>query len=69
MNAERTATEIHANSIAVIAECKTLVTNPRAGDRERLEAVQMAYEMGIAEGRLLGKIEMGEQLTRKGAAP
>jgi hypothetical protein len=65
MNAARTATEIHANSNA---QCKSLVINPRAGDRERLEAVQLAYEMGIAEGRLLGKIEMGEQLAGKGAS-
>lgn len=40
----------------------SLACDPRATDKERRTAVQVAYDLGKADGRLEGVKEMGEKL-------
>lgn len=52
----------------LLMRCHALAADPRATVKEIREAVQCAYELGVSEGRLVGKMEMGEQLLGMKAA-
>lgn len=47
----------------LLDRCYAIANNPRANSADRRLAVDAAYDMGLAEGRLIGKIEMGEAIT------
>lgn len=51
-----------AATVKALVRCKDLVSQPFATVEERVVAVQSAYEIGIAEGRLSGMTEMAEQM-------
>lgn len=51
-----------ASSPVVLERAMSLACDPRATDKERRTAVQVAYDLGKADGRLEGVKEMGEKL-------
>lgn len=57
-----------ADDKKILASCLRLVNDLRGNDESRRIAVQSAYELGVASGRLAGKIELSEQLFKTGAA-
>jgi hypothetical protein len=43
---------------AILAKCIALVNQKGAGDKERTTAVQCAYELGVAHGKVQGAIDL-----------
>lgn len=69
MSGTLTKEQIQAESARIIAKCKRLAVDHRASDKEKFQAVQAAYEIGIAEGRVLGTIETADKtMSSLGAA-
>lgn len=47
----------------LLAQCLDIVSNRHANVSDQKLAIDTAYDLGFAAGRLAGKIELGEQLT------
>jgi hypothetical protein len=55
----RLEVDIEKNSAATVVEqAVAFACHPNATDEDRRTAVRTAYELGLAEGRVLGGIEM-----------
>jgi hypothetical protein len=55
-------TERPATPVSLIASLVTLVTTPNADDATKTQAIQMAYQVDLGEGRVLGAESMGQTL-------
>lgn len=52
------------NAEELLEQCKRMINHPFANDKDRTALIQTAYELGVADGRLQGKIEMGDELLK-----
>jgi len=48
---------------SMLADLEKLVCHPSADAADKRKAIEIAYEVGMSEGRLAGATHMGEQLV------
>jgi hypothetical protein len=48
---------------SMLADLEKLVCHPSADAADKRKAIEIAYQVGLSEGRLAGATHMGEQLV------